>query len=67
MSVAHYDFTDVGRTFDAWDRDLLDQFLPNAFEGGIGNRKLNEAIGWCKNVPDLTPAAFRKPRSCRLV
>jgi hypothetical protein len=60
LSIRHYDFQDVGRSFQAEDRDILDQFLPHAFEGGLGQEKVRQAISWTMSVPGLTPDAFRK-------
>jgi hypothetical protein len=61
---AHVGGYDISRApganaMGAADRALVDSFLDDAFDGGIGQAKAAQAIGWALGVPDLTETKFR--------
>lgn len=60
LHVGGYDFSQAAgaASMTAADRDVIDRFLPVAFEGGLGQAKVFEAISWALTTVNPRPEAF---------
>jgi hypothetical protein len=61
LSVAHYDFSQASgaASMSGADRSIIDSFLPVAFAAGLGQQKVQQAIGWSLAIPGLTADRFK--------
>jgi hypothetical protein len=61
LHVGGYDIVSMpgAGALTAQGRDLIDRFLPMAFEAGLGQRKAADAIGYVLTRTDGTPDDFR--------